>query len=471
MINFLEFVCTLWNILTLPQSDFGSVAYLLRDPSGKQNITCKYLNFRIRNFLVNLFFFSSVHDVRVVLEMLHNKKIDRDPAIFAIFNKMKRDLETKLSIYEFNKWTAANPSVVAPVLMLQLHLRLQIIGESFWSKLSKERSKHVEQSRLDYVHKLQIYVLEKNKLFQSKIMRELEQKKRETTDKNKENIARKESALLGYFNMKPQSKKALSRVIPSQRLDLETPKHPADEYYDDKLIYEKEVLKTPITKSRGNSTDEPNTVSNSKSNSSGKSKKDVLGPVTFKYDADTDVLNLSPDTRKGRKGYQKSNRISEEDKETTIPDYEEDTKIRSKVSEKKSSEKESPLPMLTSPSKKKKKHKEYKELVSGGGGGGMKKQISVFDIFDPKNKKFNFDILDEDEIEKELVIDQPDHDGKPSTQQSSPGDGGNNTTNTSNNNNNDSKEQKKKKKDKAAVPVRKRRSSLMRKPNLLVRGE
>lgn len=41
MINFMEFVCTLWNLLTLPESDFGSVAYLLRDPSGESEITCK----------------------------------------------------------------------------------------------------------------------------------------------------------------------------------------------------------------------------------------------------------------------------------------------------------------------------------------------------------------------------------------------------------------------------------------------
>lgn len=45
VINFLEFVCTLWNILTLPQGDFGSVAFLLRDPSGRNLISCKKLSF------------------------------------------------------------------------------------------------------------------------------------------------------------------------------------------------------------------------------------------------------------------------------------------------------------------------------------------------------------------------------------------------------------------------------------------
>jgi hypothetical protein len=39
-INFMEFVCTLWNLLTLPESNFGSVAYLLKDPSAESAISC-----------------------------------------------------------------------------------------------------------------------------------------------------------------------------------------------------------------------------------------------------------------------------------------------------------------------------------------------------------------------------------------------------------------------------------------------
>ena len=41
MINFMEFVCTLWNLLTLPESDFGSLAYLIKDPSTDGKISCK----------------------------------------------------------------------------------------------------------------------------------------------------------------------------------------------------------------------------------------------------------------------------------------------------------------------------------------------------------------------------------------------------------------------------------------------
>lgn len=41
VINFMEFVCTLWNILTIPQVECASIAYLIKDPSAVKTITCK----------------------------------------------------------------------------------------------------------------------------------------------------------------------------------------------------------------------------------------------------------------------------------------------------------------------------------------------------------------------------------------------------------------------------------------------
>lgn len=41
MINFMEFVCTLWNLLTLPEGDYGALAFLIKDPSAAGTINCK----------------------------------------------------------------------------------------------------------------------------------------------------------------------------------------------------------------------------------------------------------------------------------------------------------------------------------------------------------------------------------------------------------------------------------------------
>jgi hypothetical protein len=146
--------------------------------------------------------------------MMHNKKIDKDPSLHAVFTKMKKDLSAHLNINQFTRWTAANPYVTSPIMMLQLHIRLQIIGEPFWSKLTTLRKEHPEQGRLDYVKRLQEHVINENRLFQEKIRQEkerqiyiLKMKRKGKLDDGRDNITRKQSVVLEYFNMKRLSQR------------------------------------------------------------------------------------------------------------------------------------------------------------------------------------------------------------------------------------------------------------------------
>lgn len=166
-------------------------------------------------------------DVRELLEMMHCKKVDKDPALTAVYTKMRKELGNAFTIHEFNKWTAANPHVVSPVMMLQLHIRLQIIGETFWSKLALQRKQHPEQGQLDYVKKLQDFVIRKNDIFKEKLaMEEAERRRLSRLGRGRmgdcrDNVTRKQSVLLGYFNMKQavppagigRQGKSLSRVF------------------------------------------------------------------------------------------------------------------------------------------------------------------------------------------------------------------------------------------------------------------
>eukprot|EP00981_Chlorochromonas_danica_P001365 scaffold292_cov161-Ochromonas_danica.AAC.3 len=43
LINFMEFVCTLWNILTLPVEECACIAYLIKDPTADATITCTFI--------------------------------------------------------------------------------------------------------------------------------------------------------------------------------------------------------------------------------------------------------------------------------------------------------------------------------------------------------------------------------------------------------------------------------------------
>lgn len=146
--------------------------------------------------------------MRELLEMMHCKKIDRDPALQGVYLKMRKELGNAFTIHEFNKWTAANSHVVTPIMMLQLHIRLQIIGEPFWAKLAIMRKEHQEQGQLDYVKKLQDFVITKNEAFKQKLLlQEAERRRLERLGRGKmgdcrDNVTRKQSVLLGYFNMK-----------------------------------------------------------------------------------------------------------------------------------------------------------------------------------------------------------------------------------------------------------------------------
>lgn len=156
--------------------------------------------------------------------MMHSKKIDKDPSIANVYAKMRKELGHTLTITDFTKWTAANPFVVAPVMMLQLHIRLQIIGEPFWAKLALQRKEHPEQGKLDYVKHLQTDIVSRNDVFrQRKLAEEIERRRLSRLGKGRmgdgrDNITRKQSLLLDYFNLKKRSQtvhtgKSLSRVF------------------------------------------------------------------------------------------------------------------------------------------------------------------------------------------------------------------------------------------------------------------
>lgn len=159
--------------------------------------------------------------------MMHCKKVDRDPALSAVYLRMRKELGNSFTIHEFNKWTAANPHVVTPIMMLQLHIRLQIIGEPFWAKLAVQRKEHPEQGQLDYVKKLQHAVIDKNEAFKERLAIEKAEQRRLARrglgkmGDYRDNVTRKQSVLLSYFNMKSSDNKqrlgrqgkSLSRVI------------------------------------------------------------------------------------------------------------------------------------------------------------------------------------------------------------------------------------------------------------------
>lgn len=160
-------------------------------------------------------------DAKSIIEMMHKRKVEKDPALQILYNKLCREYGPLISLTDFVKFNTANPSLTSPLMMLQLHIRRQIIGEKFWEKLTIQRSEHWEQKQLDYVKKLQAKVLANKDAYRKRLAAEEAERRRlsrlgrgELGD-CRDNIVRTESRLMSFFNLKKHVSSRSSKIVPN----------------------------------------------------------------------------------------------------------------------------------------------------------------------------------------------------------------------------------------------------------------
>ena len=138
---------------------------------------------------------------------MHKKSIERDPSLHEVMNFIKKDLNRAITIKDFTEWTRSYPSVLTPLRMLQTHLRSQIIGPKFWTKLTEQRRGHPEMGQFDFIVQLQMRVLAQNRFFQNKglidarQLRILNRRGKGPDGDRRDNTTRKASILVGYFKL------------------------------------------------------------------------------------------------------------------------------------------------------------------------------------------------------------------------------------------------------------------------------
>jgi hypothetical protein len=111
---------------------------------------------------------------------MHKKKIESSSSLTTQFGNFKKHYPAEVSLAEFVKWCGANVSVVAPLLMLQLKLRKQIIGERYWNRMAAERKASPEQGQHGFMKKLQTQIRAKNEAFKlSRLEIEREQQRKD----------------------------------------------------------------------------------------------------------------------------------------------------------------------------------------------------------------------------------------------------------------------------------------------------
>jgi hypothetical protein len=156
---------------------------------------------------------------------MHKKKLEKDPGLQDMMIYLKRDLNRAISIKDFTEWTTKHTSVLSPLRMLQTHLRFQIIGPNFWSKMTEQRRAHPEMGKIDYLPRLQARVIKETRIFlngglhNAEEMKRLRRRGKGPEGDTRDNVTRKQSVLVKFFGLSRFSlyKPSEAKVAPELR--------------------------------------------------------------------------------------------------------------------------------------------------------------------------------------------------------------------------------------------------------------
>jgi hypothetical protein len=182
-LTFLEFVCAMWNLLSMPTNIMASLCYLIVDPTGAHRVH-----------------YSKIRDV---MELMHRKKVESALSLSIVLQELKNKYNSELSVQEVCKWAHANNSVLSPIVIMQLKLRKQILGEKYWNRATDQRAADPELSTAEWMFSF-FESVQKKSAEQIRIRKEIANsrpQKRESMSDAQKNIYEKQTLLLNSFNM------------------------------------------------------------------------------------------------------------------------------------------------------------------------------------------------------------------------------------------------------------------------------
>lgn len=98
-------------------------------------------------------------------------------------------------------------------MILQLHLCTNIVGTGFWARQSQQRQKDPALAKVAFIKQLEKHVMEKKRQFMERKQAEENERKRlirlglGKKGDSRDNVIRKQSVLLGFFNLKDRENK------------------------------------------------------------------------------------------------------------------------------------------------------------------------------------------------------------------------------------------------------------------------
>ena len=218
-LNFFEFTCSVsWNIflfLLLIITYFLSFFLILK--------LWNYLSYDVSQLGAFLFFLFDndnggtldIIEVKIMLETLHKKGSKNNSSLSTIMNTIFES-GSQVTVGEFVIHCQNFPMLINPILIQQLKLQKELIGELFWKKIVEKRKSHPEMLDPGFVIKVSDRAQSENRAVMKKL--KIEQDIAVRRGKVSEKAAlirtdtrtqRRNSLILGIMNLKnkPEEKK------------------------------------------------------------------------------------------------------------------------------------------------------------------------------------------------------------------------------------------------------------------------
>lgn len=136
--------------------------------------------------------------------MMHRKKVESSSSLQSIMSDLRNNYGSELSINDICKWSSQNHTIMSPLVIMQLKFRKFLLGEKYWAKVTDDRAGDAELGSVEYIRKFFNLVRKKSeeaRNLRKEMARQASVKGQNLTESQK-NIKRKQSILLGSFNMK-----------------------------------------------------------------------------------------------------------------------------------------------------------------------------------------------------------------------------------------------------------------------------
>lgn len=190
-LTFLDFVIGIWLFLTVDQHELGGYAFILFDMDCTGSLDSEEI--------INL------------IHIIHNKTTIQSQATLVVLEQLKQSKEV-FTCEKFQYWTRTHLSLLEPIQTLQLNLRKNLIGNSYWDAKTEYRKMHPEYTHLSYVYNLRqsAYKIQKRQVIGLIEERIMLRRKNELNGAMNKKLPRgqRTTALLEYFNLSKGESKA-----------------------------------------------------------------------------------------------------------------------------------------------------------------------------------------------------------------------------------------------------------------------